>query len=331
MSSEGAKPAPTGTAARPRRRGSFVRAVALQAGIVLLCAVGLELFLRVADFRDLRLVPESYRLPYEHDAELGWIPIAHKVASDTIKINSLGLRDIEVEPTTKPTILVIGDSFVYGAGVKDGERFTDRLRDELPGVRIVNAGVAAYGTDQSFLLMRRLWPRLEPSVVVLIVCVDNDHHDNSTNSVHGHTLKPYLAETDGRWEFRGMPVPRNHTWYYYNNALAERSALVRLGIEIYLRVRHPPVVVPDPTAQLVTMMRDYVVSHGAKFVVGLQRRDPALEPHLRAEKIPYASMDDADTIPNDGHWSPQGNVTVAERLIALLSAEKAIEGPAPRP
>ncbi|MGZ9020004.1 MAG: hypothetical protein ACXW3S_08565, partial [Rhodoplanes sp.] len=99
-----------------------------------MCAVGLELFLRVADFRDLRLVPESYRLPYEHDAELGWIPIAHKVASDTIKINSLGLRDIEVEPTTKPTILVIGDSFVYGAGVKDGERFTDRLRDELPGV-----------------------------------------------------------------------------------------------------------------------------------------------------------------------------------------------------
>ncbi len=325
MPSKGVKSDPGGPAAGPRRRWSLLRAIALQIAIVLLCAAGLELFLRVADFRDLRLVPESYRLPYQHDAELGWVPIPHKVASDTIRINSLGLRDIEVAPTAKPTILVIGDSFVYGAGVRDGERFTDRLREELPGYRVVNAGVAAYGTDQSFLLMRRLWPRLEPSVVVLIVCVDNDHHDNSTNSVHGHTLKPYLAETDGRWEFRGMPVPRNHTWYFYNNALAERSALVRLGIEIYLRVRHPPVVVPDPTARLVTMMRDYAESHGAKFVVGLQRRDPALEPHLRAENIAYASMDEADTLPNDGHWSPQGHVTVAERLIALLGAEKAIE------
>jgi hypothetical protein len=328
MSSESAKSVYTGPAAGFSRRGSLVRSVALQAGIVLLCAVGLELFLRVADFRDLRRVPEAYRLPYQHDAELGWIPIADKVTSGGVKINSLGLRDIEAAPTVKPTILFIGDSFVYGAGVKDGERFTDRLRDELLDFRIVNAGVAAYGTDQEFLLMRRLWPRLQPSVVVLIVCVDNDHHDNSTNSVHGHTLKPYLAEIDGEWGFRGIPAPRNHTWYYYNNPLAERSALVRLGIELYMRVRHPPVVVPDPTAQLVAMMRDYVVSHGAKFVVGLQRRDPALEPHLKSQNIPYARMDDADTIPNDGHWSPQGHVTVAERLMALLIAEKALATPA---
>jgi hypothetical protein len=39
-------------------------------------------------------------------------------------------------------------------------------------------------------------------------------------------------------------------------------------------------------------------------------------------------MDDADTIPNDNHWSPQGHVTVAERLMALLIAEKALATPA---
>jgi len=327
MSSESAKSLSTDPVASGRRRWALARSIALQAGIVFLCLVGIEIFLRVADFRDLRLTPEAYRLPYQYDAEIGWVPIPNKVTSDGIRINSLGLRDIEGAPTTKPTVLFIGDSFVYGAGVKDGQRFTDRLREDLPDFRIVNAGVAAYGTDQEYLLLRRLWPQLKPSVVVLIVCAENDHRDNSTNSVHGHTLKPYFSESGGVWAFRGMPVPRGHKYYYYNNALAERSALVRLGLEVYMLLRYPAVVVPDPTTKLVDMIRDYVESRGAKFLVGLQLPDPALEPHLKAKNIPYVRMDGADTLPNDGHWSQRGHVTVAERLKGLLVAEKALAVP----
>lgn len=292
---------------------------------MLLCLAGIELFLRVADFRQLRVMPAEFRYPYQHDPEIGWVPIPNTVASYGVTINSLGLRDVEPDASGKPTVVFIGDSFVYGAGVRDGERFTDRLRDELPDLRVVNAGVAAFGTDQEYLWLRRLWPRLQPSVVVLIVCVDNDHHDNATNSMHGHTLKPYLAETAGEGRFAGIPVPRSPSWYYYNNALAERSALVRLGILIYLRLRHPAVVVPDPTTRLVGMMRDYVESHGAKFLVGLQRPDPALEPYLTAQKIPFVQLEGAATLPNDGHWSPQGHATVANRLLARLRASNALD------
>ncbi len=309
------------------RRWSLAKAIALQVGIVLLCLLAIEIFLRVADFRDLRLTPEAVRLPYQHDAEIGWVPIPNKVTSFGASINSLGLRDIELAPTTKPTILFIGDSFVYGAGVKDGERFTDRLREQLPDFRIVNAGVAAYGTDQEYLLLRRLWPKIEPKVVVLMVCVENDHRDNATNSVHGHTLKPYYSERDGVWDFRGMPVPRGHKYYYYRNVLAEHSALVRLGIELYMLLRYPAVVVPDPTTKLIGMMRQFVESHGAKFLVGLQLPDPALEPYLQAAHIPYVRMDGADTLPNDGHWSPKGHLTVAERLKGMLTAEKVLAAP----
>jgi hypothetical protein len=106
--------------------------------------------------------------------------------------------------------------------------------------------------------------------------------------------------------------------------LAEHSALVRLGIEVYMRLRYPAVVVPDPTTRLVGMMRDFAESHGAKFLVGLQLPDPALEPYLAAEKIPYVRMDGAETLPNDGHWSPQGHATVARRLMTLLLGEKAL-------
>ena len=46
----------------------------------------------------------------------------------------------------------------------------------------INAGVTAYGTDQEYLLLRRLWDRIQPNVVVLMVCVDNDRKDNTVNT-----------------------------------------------------------------------------------------------------------------------------------------------------
>jgi hypothetical protein len=311
----------------PRRGKARVRAVAFQVCLALVTLAGIELFLRVADFRDVRLIPEAFKLPYQHDPELGWAPIPNKVTPSGVRLNSLGLRDIELAPGAEPTILFVGDSFVYGLGVQAEDRFTDRLRRQLPGTRIVNAGVAAYGTDQEFLLLKRLWSRIEPNVVVLVVCVDNDHDDNSSNSRHGHTLKPYLAEVDGEWQFRGLPIPRGHQYYFYNNWFAQHSALARLAIVAYTYARYPRVAVPDPTARLVGMMRDFVESRGAKFLVGLQHEDAALEPFLTSQRIPYARFDDAAVIPGDDHWSPQGHATVAQRLMTLFAAENVL-GPA---
>lgn len=307
----------------PRRGTTLRRAIALQICLGFLTLTGVELFLRVADFREVRLIPEEFRLPYQHDPELGWFPIANKVAR-LGSLNSLGLRDIELAPSAGPTILYMGDSFVYGLGVEAQDRFTDRLRQQLPNVRMVNAGVAAYGTDQEYLLLKRLWSRIEPSVVVLVVCVDNDHDDNSTNSRHGHTLKPYLSEVNGEWQFQGLPVPRPHGYYFYSNWLAQHSALVRYAIVGYMYARHRAVTVPDPTNRLVGMMRDFVEARGAKFLVGLQRQDPALEPFLISQKIPYARFDGAEVIPGDDHWSPRGHATVAQRLMTLLAAENAL-------
>jgi hypothetical protein len=324
MSIDGNSPA-AGKATSCARAASWPRGIVFHLLIIVLCLVSTEVFLRVIDWRDLRLRPEEVRLPHRHDPELGWALIPNKVAIDGTRINSLGLRDIEILPTSKPTILFVGDSFVYGMGVADDERFTDRLREQLPQFRIVNAGVSGYGTDQAYLLMRRLWPRLKPSVVVLIFCVVNDHIDNSASSRHGHTFKPYLAHVDGEWKFQGIPVPHPHTWYFYNNWLAARFAVVRLAIHAYTHLRYPKVVVPDPTAQLVVMMRDFIESRGAKFLVGLQYQDRALEPHLIAQGIPYTRLGDAELIPGDDHWSPQGHRTVARRLLALFRAENLIK------
>jgi hypothetical protein len=315
--------------ARAPVKSSRLRAVLFNICVVLIWIVGVEIVLRVADFRDLRAVPEHRRLPQDHDPELGWFHIPNKVTSQGNRINSMGLRDIEVAPTTKPTMLFIGDSFVYGVGVSDGERFTDVMREKLPDFRIVNAGVAAFGTDQQYLLLRRLWPQLQPRVVVLIVCVENDHEDNSSSARHGHTFKPYLVNEGGEWKFKNIPVPRSYRWYFYNNWWAENFMVVRLAVHAYHHIFYPKVIVPDPTSQLVGMMRDFVESQGARFLVGLQYQDNGLEPYLIAQNIPYTRLGDAELIPGDNHWNAQGHMTVARRLMALLTAEKVVKPPAP--
>jgi hypothetical protein len=48
-------------------------------------------------------------------------------------------------------------------------------------------------------------------------------------------------------------------------------------VSAYVASRHRVVAVPDPTVQLAGMMRAFVESRGARFVVGMQTREPALE------------------------------------------------------
>lgn len=316
-----ADPATTARPSADAPRGRWT-AVAFYAVIVVINLLALEVFLRMVDLRELRIFPEAARQPVDHDTELGWWHIPNKVHSADVRLNSIGLRDIELESGSKPTVAFVGDSFVFGLGVKAEQRFTDLLRSDLPDLRVVNVGVAGYGTDQELLLLKRLWPKLTPRVVVLIVCVDNDHEDNSRNARHGRHFKPYLVKAGDGWRFEGQPVPRGPRWYYENNWLVGHSALVRAVVYTYMLVRRPSFTVPDPTSQLVAMMRDFVEGQGARFLVGLQKRDPALEPALAAAKITYVTFEDAPQIGGgDNHWNPQGHVMVAQRLKTLLAAE----------
>jgi hypothetical protein len=294
--------------------------------ILALAVLGLsEILIRAFDLPQIRLDPSDKRHGYGHDAELGWIGRANTVgymnASRPInwRINSLGLRDIEPVSSAGPTILFLGDSLVWGIDVLAEERFTERLRADLHGVRIVNAGIAGYGTDQEYLLLRRLWPRLEPSVVVLMFSVDSDRIDNTTNYRY-FSFKPYLMNAGGRWQFRGQPVPVAPQMYFYNNWFALHLASVRLAFFAYSSIRNHTVSVPDPTERLVSMMRDLVEARGKKFLVGLQRRELALETFLNSQKILYTRFDEAERYPAWGaHWTPSGHALVAQRLMTLLT------------
>jgi hypothetical protein len=270
-------------------------------------------------------------LSYRYDPELGWSPVPNSKSMialpRTVEVshNSLGIRDAEYVADGRPAVLVMGDSLTWGYNVEASERFTDALGKDLSRYRFVNAGVSGFGTDQEFLFLQRLWGAVQPAIVVLIFCTDNDRTDNSRNQRY-FSYKPYLRQTTDGWKFDGLPPPKARRTYFGETWIARNSMLARLAISGYVEMRHPRVTVPDPTERLVRMMRDYVRDTGATFLAGLEDHDPTLEAFLRAQEIPYVTFEGAELYDSSHHWTPEGHVLVARRLATLFKGRALADG-----
>lgn len=105
------------------------------------------------------------------------------------KINSLGLRGDEFDPTKKKVekrILLSGDSFILGFGVKDNEIISYDLEQLLKSdksntfqnLKVINAGyTGGFGPDGYYLHLKNKGIKLEPDLVVFSVFVYNDFSD----------------------------------------------------------------------------------------------------------------------------------------------------------
>ena len=316
------------------RSGKLLQSLAASLLVTIVTLAALEVLLRVADFRELREGVSERSLSYQYDAELGWMPtpgsnsIVTNARTIHVHHNSLGLRDDEFSLDAKPTIMFLGDSFVWGLDAEADERFSELLKARIAGYKILAAGVSGFGTDQEYLLLKRLWPKVRPAVVVLIFCTQNDRDDNSTNIRYEGYQKPYFATAaDGSPVLRGQPVPESRLQFIKENWWGRHSWLVRLGNAVYLKIRHPALRVPDPTERLIDKMRQFVEANGGKFLVGLQSTDAALVGHLQANGIPFVTFDGAPFYPDlfvGGHWTPDGHKLVADRLFGLLSQNSVI-------
>lgn len=66
------------------------------------------------------------------------------VKNPTISVvhNSHGFRGPEPVNNSKPNVLIIGDSFVWGYDVEASERFTEKLQENHPEWNMYNLGVS---------------------------------------------------------------------------------------------------------------------------------------------------------------------------------------------
>lgn len=137
-------------------------------------------------------------------------PGRHEELGVTVTVNADGFRGPERGPKTRPRLLALGDSSIYGFGVEDDEVFTAVLERDL-GVDAVNGGVPGYSSYQSLNLLNMRGMALEPDVLV----VGNLWSDNNFDTFVDDELVASYAGWEGSWT-RDVRVA------------AERSALFRV-------------------------------------------------------------------------------------------------------
>jgi len=162
----------------------------------ILLAVTLVVLVIAAEIT-LRIVyhPEFLGSVIRYDPLLGWSlePNSSLVSVDSqrgfryrIDVNAHGLRDRDVppeKPAGRKRVLILGDSFAFGVGLDNGERFSDVLGVVLPDdVDVINAGVPGWGTDQEILFYESVLRRYQPDVVVLQFTGQNDVVNNGLRS-----------------------------------------------------------------------------------------------------------------------------------------------------
>lgn len=111
----------------------------------------------------------------------GTCTFANTEFETTLDINSAGLRDDEAS-LTAPEIIVLGDSYAMGWGVHAEQTFAEQLA-ALTGKRVLNAGIASYGTARELLLLAQL--DLSAADDVILQYCGNDFAENQEFAKHG--------------------------------------------------------------------------------------------------------------------------------------------------
>ncbi len=308
-------------------------------GWVVFCIVISDIAMGVFFRSRLVLHQDERNLTYRYDPELGWFPIANSKnifagGNQTIHIehNSRGFRDIEHEFDSRPRIIFMGDSFVWGYDVEQAERFTDKLRAELTGWSIYNLGVSGYGTDQEYLLLKQQYDTYRPQIVFLLFCTDNDDADNARNMRYGVYYKPYFTVEGEGLSIRGVPVPKSENYFFAQHTLLARSNWVRLFARIFFILSAPPdyVATESPTRAILTDMQRYIQAKGGRLIVGLQAAYPELEQFLKEQNIPHVDLTNPYRYPTQSnHWTPEGHTFVSKKIKGFLVTGNYLETESP--
>lgn len=286
-----------------------------------------EIIMRYTLADRLALHSDERNLTYRHDSELGWFPIENskKIYSGSRRIkiehNSRGFRDSEHVVSSKPRMMFLGDSFVWGYDVEKDERFTEKLRLKLPEWSIYNLGVSGYGTDQELLLLMKEYDYYRPDIVFIVFCTGNDDSDNTHNVVYNGYHKPYFIFNQGQLQLSGIPVPKSENYFLSNHDWLSEFYWFRLLVKAYFNFTSTPSMdLENPTPALIIKIEELVKSRGAQLIIGSTDPYPELSEFLSNRKIAYIDLSNSYRYPGNGsHWTPIGHSFVSEKIFAFLN------------
>lgn len=212
--------------------------------------------------------------PFEYDADLGW-RLVPDYAREGIRTNARGLRaDRSYAPGRSPgrrRIVLLGDSFTFGAHVANDETFAHFIeREELPGWEVPNLAVNGYGTDQALLAYELRGADLAADIVVMGFYVRDYTRNRLRFKVYA---KPYFVPDGDGLQLVGHPVsPPETLLEAYANGSRRVGEVGAPYLTLYLakawqrfRQRRPAESDPEwlVLSRIMRRFRDHVHSQGA--------------------------------------------------------------------
>jgi lysophospholipase L1-like esterase len=329
-----------------------------------------EIALRLIGVKPLYVSPERDHF-WKYDPLLGW---AHEPGQEgifetpqfrtVVRINDNGLRDRPHSYNRQndiERIVVLGDSFAWGYGVEESERFSQLLEKSLD-VEVINAGVSGYSTDQELLWYKNEGIKYETDLVI-VELAGNDVSDNERQLVSTVYYKPKFVLEEDQLVPTNYPVPKTSAQGKFIYALSQRSALVYFLVQRYFDLlslyrnakvdsHHTNSPVHGISAEredfkltiaLLDEIRNIAKSRKAKFMIVATDRwwdSPSSETYpdfinaLRTEGflvLDVESMPGFDPevmlIPNDGHWNQAGHKFVADEIQAFIASHQLLSQP----
>ena len=294
--------------------------------------LGLRLFLPL-EFPDHRPFEAGQDAGFEFHKTFGWFPIpnSHRILTTDVRTisvdhNSNGFRDPEFDPSKRPGVIFLGDSYTWGYAVETGERFTDKLRGKHPEWSVYNFGVVGFSTDQEFLVLKKYIAEYRPRMVFLVFCVENDDVGNSGNRAGMYYYKPYFVPFPGGLKLKGVPVPASDRFFCLRHPILSKAYLIRLSVRAYANLKDPfPNLKQPPTTAIIREMQKYLAARGIGLAVGLTDSHPQLEGFLHGSKIHCVNLSTSLRYAPGDHWTADGNTVVAQRIEEFLLAGKYLD------
>lgn len=146
---------------------------------------------------DIQFRPHSeFRLGYDSNPR-GYFDADNGL---TYQLNRHGFRGPDF-PKQKPEenyrIMVLGDSFTFGEGVRYDDIFTSRLQSLLrekltPIIRVLNFGVSGWSTHHEIAFLRHAGRRFEPDLVLLVFVLNDANYAGGLDLFENfrHTYEP---------------------------------------------------------------------------------------------------------------------------------------------
>jgi len=159
---------------------------------------GLDYFGHVFEYVDELVYNEKYSYSHKNNSRT-------KIGRIKIETNSYGMRWKELaEPKTKKRLLILGDSVVFGWGVKQDRMFPELIRRKRNDIEVISAGVGSWNTVDQYEWLRENYKSLALDELLLVI-TDNDIFSKKSIRDLGNdkirSIKAYLVKNSKSFAF----------------------------------------------------------------------------------------------------------------------------------